>query len=218
MSNARLIPYDIQVVLNKPIDLRNREDIDRVRNWICQSSQLKELAFHALKNLGNNIRYAAAEDVLQEFCMKRLDAVIKSFKYLEDKGDFWAYLKLCLKRFCHRNGKMLQKEKKLFIPFSDTGKPEEDYSAVLKNLPDSHTELPDKKLSGYQFRSYLEQIMNKLEPKYREVLVKYYFEDKTLLEIAKALNISNANAKIRLMRARQQIRKLLLVLLKLFED
>lgn len=218
MSNAKLIPYDIREIFNKPVDLRNLDDINRVRNWICQSSQLKELALHALRNLGNNIRFAAAEDVLQEFCIKRLDAVIRSFKYLDDRGDFWAYLKLCLKRFCHRNAKSLQKEKNLFVPFSDTGQPEEDYSATLENLPDYNAERPDKKLSGDQFRSCLEQVLSKLEPGYREVLVKFYFEDKSLAEIAEELNISISNAKIRLMRARQQIRKLLLALLRLFDE
>ena len=218
MSNAKLIPYDIRAIFNKAADSRNREDISRVRNWIYQSSQLKELALHALRNLGVNARFAAAEDVLQEFCIKRLDAVIKSFKHLEGGGDFWAYLKFCLRRFCHRNGKTLQKEKNLFVSFSDTGQPDQHYAAILENLPDNDTEPPDKKLSAEEFRSCLEQIVNKLEPKYHEPLVKFYFEDKSLAEVAEELNISLSNAKIRLMRARQQIRKLLLGLLQLFED
>ena len=46
-----------------------------------------------------------------------------------------------------------------------------------------------------------------MEPKFREVIILYYFEDLKIREIAKILNISEGTVKSRLSRARDKLKK-----------
>lgn len=218
MSSGKYIPPEIEEILSEPVNRRSREDLGRVREWVFQNGQFKELLLHALKNLGNQTRTAAAEDVLQEFCIKRLDAVIGGFEPEKCPGDFWGYLVLCLRRFCHREGRNLRKERDFIVPFTEKAKPDENYFVNPEDFPDNSIPLPDEKLSLDQINSFLRQFLNKLDSKYRKVFEKHYFEEKSLAEIAEELNISKVNAKVRLLRVRQQIYKSLPVLLQYFQS
>lgn len=48
-----------------------------------------------------------------------------------------------------------------------------------------------------------------LNEKYRYPIVLYYFHDMTMAEIAKVLNLTISNVKIRIMRAKEQLKKTL---------
>ena len=48
-----------------------------------------------------------------------------------------------------------------------------------------------------------------LSEKYRYPIVLYYFHDMTMAEIAKVLNLTISNVKVRIMRAKEQLRKTL---------
>lgn len=48
-----------------------------------------------------------------------------------------------------------------------------------------------------------------LNEKYRYPIVLYYFHDMTMTEIAKVLNLTISNVKIRIMRAKEQLKKTL---------
>ncbi len=54
-------------------------------------------------------------------------------------------------------------------------------------------------------REVLEQSLEKMSPKYREVLVLFYFEEKSYDEIAEILHIPKATVGVRLVRARERM-------------
>jgi RNA polymerase sigma-70 factor (ECF subfamily) len=58
-------------------------------------------------------------------------------------------------------------------------------------------------------REKVSQGVQSLRLSYREVLVKHYFEDLSVVQIAAALGLSEANVKVRLFRGRQQLAHLL---------
>ncbi|MFN4244914.1 MAG: RNA polymerase sigma factor [Brevinematia bacterium] len=53
-------------------------------------------------------------------------------------------------------------------------------------------------------------IINKLPNRYRDIVILFYIEGKSLKEISDILGISETNCKVRLFRARNKLRKLLI--------
>ena len=58
-------------------------------------------------------------------------------------------------------------------------------------------------------RQLLEKCLDKLDPKYREPLVLYYFEEKDYKEIADIMRIPVSTVGVRLKRGRQSMKKFL---------
>ena len=56
-------------------------------------------------------------------------------------------------------------------------------------------------------REVLEQSLMKIDTKYREILVLFYFEEKSYEEISEILKIPKATVGVRLKRGRQQMQK-----------
>lgn len=69
-----------------------------------------------------------------------------------------------------------------------------DESTVLENIPGDETSIGDDSL--------LLQVM-KLSPKYKEVILLYYYQDMKIREIAKALQRPESTVSVRLKRARE---------------
>ncbi len=67
---------------------------------------------------------------------------------------------------------------------------------------------PDLEAESEDRRDALWEVAKKLKKKYQEVLVLKYIEDLSIEEIGKVLGKSNTNVKIRLFRARNQLKKL----------
>lgn len=65
-------------------------------------------------------------------------------------------------------------------------------------------------LDSYDNREWKE-ITKLLDEKYRTVIELFYVEELSTREIAKALNLSEANVRIRLSRGRKQLKELLLL-------
>lgn len=61
----------------------------------------------------------------------------------------------------------------------------------------------------YETKETLWSIINSLELNYRIVIILFYYEDMSIKDIAKTLNISNDNVKQRLSRARTKLKLLL---------
>lgn len=61
----------------------------------------------------------------------------------------------------------------------------------------------------YETKETLWSIINSLELNYRTVIILFYYEDMSIKEIAKTLDISTDNVKQRLSRARTKLKSLL---------
>ena len=69
-------------------------------------------------------------------------------------------------------------------------------------------ESADKETNQRELRQMMKQCLDKLSPKYRELLVLYYFEELTYREIADVLHIPIATVGIRLKRGKEIMKSL----------
>ena len=69
--------------------------------------------------------------------------------------------------------------------------------------------MPDQKMEKSQRIAILRQIVNKLKPKYRELVKLRYFKEMTYDEISEALGIPIGTVKAQLYRSREQLFKIL---------
>jgi RNA polymerase sigma factor (sigma-70 family) len=67
---------------------------------------------------------------------------------------------------------------------------------------------PEEDIS-VQYGEVIQAALKKIKPKYREVIVLYYFEEKSYDEIAVILNLSTSSVGTLIRRAKQQLKKLL---------
>lgn len=71
-----------------------------------------------------------------------------------------------------------------------------------------HTDLSaDGALLDEEQRSMLAKAIDKLDERSQLVILLYYYEDKSVKEIAKVLDLSESNVKVVLLRARRQLHK-----------
>lgn len=68
---------------------------------------------------------------------------------------------------------------------------------------------PVRDLEQQQLKESLEQYLTKVSPKYREILVLYYFEQMDYVEIADILKIPVSTVGVRLRRAKMALKKLI---------
>ena len=98
------------------------------------------------------------------------------------------------------------RKKKSFL-FSDMGSGE-DTDSFAENIPDEKL-LPDIALQKLQDSQFLDKILLKLQPNYREVLILHYQEEMTFEEIGQILNKPLNTVKSQHRRAIIELRKTL---------
>lgn len=72
------------------------------------------------------------------------------------------------------------------------------------------TERADKEINETELRTMMESCLDKLDAKYREPLVLYYYEEMDYQEIAEVMHIPRATVGIRLKRAKGLLQKIYL--------
>ncbi len=77
------------------------------------------------------------------------------------------------------------------------------------DLPDAGAEDPERELLRGETRARIERAIRNLPPDYRVIVLLRDFEQLSTEEVAEVLDISVANAKVRLHRARLALRRLL---------
>jgi RNA polymerase sigma-70 factor (ECF subfamily) len=141
---------------------------------------------------------ADAEEVAQE-------AVLKAFKNIarfrqEAKFSTW------LIQICLNEAKMkLRKERRHLYESIESGQQNDEGDYIPKDFADWR-EIPSQALEQKQLREALLRAMDSLPEKYRTVLVLRDVQNLSINQTAKILDISEANVKTRLMRARLQMR------------
>ena len=67
-------------------------------------------------------------------------------------------------------------------------------------------EIPAAEDSPHEDDTLLREIMN-LKPKYKEVILLFYYQDMKISEIARVLDAPESTVSVRLKRAREQLKK-----------
>lgn len=96
----------------------------------------------------------------------------------------------------------IRKSPELQISLDD----ENYFFEIKEDLP-----TPEESLIQKQANDAFDQHIQKLKPEYRKIIELRYLEDKTYKEIAEELQLSMANVKVRLLRARQLLQEILKV-------
>lgn len=135
--------------------------------------------------------YQDREDAVQETFIKAYQN-IQSFRTSE-RFSPWIY------RIAHNTFlNVVRKQSREKVTFFDTD------TLFALNISDSSEEALREQ---HEDREILEQQLETLSVKYREVLVLFYFEEKNYDEIADILHIPKATVGVRLARAREQMKK-----------
>lgn len=153
-----------------------------------------------LRTCGNR---ADAEDVFQE-------TLIKVFTRLADLADplalrtwFWRVVanECLMSRRGPRDPARAVSFDEMFPLSAERGE--------VPELPDEGAESPERALLRAETRTRIERAIRNLPPDYRVIVLLRDFEQLSTEEVAEVLEISIANAKVRLHRARLALRRLL---------
>ncbi len=137
--------------------------------------------------------YDEAEDVVQEVFLK---AYINIYSFdATRKFSSWLY------RIAHNEFiNAIKKKGKEPVPFFD---PDSLFPHPVAS------EQTDSEITKQETAQQLEKCLDKIDAKYREVLVLYYFEDLNYQQIADILQLPPATVGVRLKRGRGKMKKLL---------
>ena len=142
-----------------------------------------------------------APDIVQEI-------FIKAWKNIERFNPLKASFKTWIFTIARNTTTDFLRKKKNLL-FSNIKKDEnEDINSFTENIPDDDL-LPDEALQKLQDSQFLNKILEKLRPDYREVLVLHYQEEMTFEEIGEILGKPLNTVKSQHRRAIIEIRKML---------
>lgn len=182
-------------------NLQERALIERIQNGekelFCELVRPYQRAVFlaAASILGND---ADADDVAQE-------AMMKAFRHLarfrqESKFSTW------LIQIAINESKMkLRKDRRHLYESIDAGQRVDDGDYIPTDFADWR-EIPSEALEHTELRQALRKALDSLTEKYRTVLILRDIQQLSIQETAQLLNITEANVKTRLSRARLQMR------------
>ncbi len=150
----------------------------------------------ALKMLGN---VQDAEDVLQNTFLKALQHL--------DEFEERSSLSTWLYRIAVNEALMLLRRQKPETSVSDLLDEDEEEEIEMPRQFVDWCCLPEEELLSAEGRRYLEQAIQRLPPKLRAVFLLRDIEGLSIQETSKALNLSEAAVKTRLLRARLNLRE-----------
>lgn len=128
------------------------------------------------------------EDDANDAIQDALYSAYKNYENLKDKNLFTTWIIRILINKCYD---IINKNKKIVY------------------MDDSITENTAGKVDTYEIESSLEWVLNKIDKDLKEIVVLYYYDELSVTEIAKILEIPSGTVKSRLSRARNQIGKIL---------
>jgi RNA polymerase sigma-70 factor, ECF subfamily len=141
---------------------------------------------------------ADAEEVAQEAILKAFTH-LKSFRR-ESKFSTWL-----IQIAVNESRMRLRKNRKHLYESIEDGADSEEGDYIPKDFADWR-EIPSEELERGRLKKALQAAIAGLRPKYREVFVLRDVEEMSIAETAKALGITEAAVKTRLLRARLQMR------------
>jgi RNA polymerase sigma-70 factor (ECF subfamily) len=139
-----------------------------------------------------------AEDVAQEAVLKALTH-LKSFRR-ESKFSTWL-IQITMNEARIR----LRKDHRYLYDSLDEGMNSQEGDYIPRDFADWR-EIPSEQLEQQRLRDALQKAIAGLAPKYQEVFIMRDVENESIEDTAKALGITKASVKTRLLRARLQMR------------
>lgn len=178
---------------NEQIDLiKAAKDGDRKAFEQLYSEYRDKLYFFVLKNVGSR---ESAEDIVSETFLDAMQDLC-SLKAEEAFGS-WLY-SIVYRKCIHYN-----EENARTAHFDSDVEQELAISDFGLNEP---IRLPEDHAVNKQRQEQIKAIIDSLSPEMRSTIILYYYEERSVVEVAQALNIKEGTAKKRLFDARKKIR------------
>lgn len=130
------------------------------------------------------------------------DSYIKAYQKLEQFNAQAAFSTWLIRIGINEALQFIRKNKRVLNNF---GK-KETIDTVFQ-LPDANQMNPEKKLIKAETRALVETAIDQLPEKYRTIFVLHEVEGMTNPEIAACLDLSDANVKVRLHRAKKHLKE-----------
>ena len=86
---------------------------------------------------------------------------------------------------------------------------EEVFTDDFKDVKNEFEKSPEELLISKQQQQHIISTIASMDAQYRKIIELRFFEEKSIKEIAETLNISVANTKVRIMRAKKILAELL---------
>lgn len=186
-------------------DRNKREDIEIIRRVLQGDSD----AFGEIVQKYNGLVYSIvlklvgnptdAEDLVQEI-------FVKIYRGLEMYNGEFAMTTWIMKIASNHTIDFLRKKKLKTTSIHDDDEKEQEKRPRQFRSDLAH---PDERLEQKEIRKMLEEAIQKLPPKYREVIILRHKEEKDYTEIARMLNLPLGTVKARIFRAREMLNKIL---------
>ena len=139
--------------------------------------------YYALSILGDENK---AQDAVQEIYL----IVIRKLLTLKDPKSFLSWLKIITAHYC-----------------SNLIKQEDEIDILTDYIEDTDVQInPEKYIEKEEMSALIRNAVNKLPPTQKECILMYYYEELSIKEIAKILNIKEGTVKSRLYTARQSMK------------
>ena len=181
------------------------DDLKIIESCLLGNTQIFSRLIDNYKNMVYNLAYRMsnspheAEDISQEAFMRAYQSLAHfnpSYKF-----STWLYqITLNIIR---------DKYKKKDIDYVSLDTPIETDDSEFYPQPADLTNNPEKIISQKEDVQAIQQAIYSLPLKYREVLVLRHLQDLSYIEIANILKLPAGTVKVRLYRAREQLRKIL---------
>jgi len=181
------------------------DDLKIIESCLLGNSQMFSRLIDNYKNMIYNLAYRMsnnpqeAEDISQETFLRAYQSLARfnpSYKF-----STWLYqitLNIIRDRF---------KKKELNYVSLDT--PIETGDSEFYPQPEDSTNNPEQIIAQKENIQAIQQAIYSLPLKYREVIVLRHLQDLSYIEISNILKLPSGTVKIRLYRAREQLKKIL---------
>ena len=190
-------PPAVEAVFDRVGQVWTGAERERVAEWLVTPPPIGQLLLYTARHLGSGTTAADAADTLRGFFATQLDGTIRL--YDPARGlRFQAYLLMRLRQVSWKEGHRIRERREEPLVRRDG-----DGEAFEFELADPNAATERDIVN----RLTLQQLFTSMLPSHREAVLKYYFEGKSVREIAVELGTSEENVKIRLFRGRHWLRE-----------
>ena len=158
---------------------------------ILYNTYREKLYFFVLKNVDNK---DLAEDIIEETFL----SAMQNINRLKDAKKYESWLYSIAYNKCKMHYRQQAKNDNISI---------DDETFDIEHLADETIMLPDDYAVNKEFKRELKKIINGLKPDVKSAIILYYYNDMSIKEVAKILDVNETTVKKRLYRARVRIKK-----------
>ena len=180
---------------------------DQIRKYVKQALSGDEKAYEALLNRYRNGIYnmiyqmiknkEETEDLVQE-------TFIKAFNSLESYNDHYAF-STWLYKIAFNN--CIDKIRKRKLKTYSLNEPVQLHEGEVQQEIRDDSNTPDKSLLYAEEKKRIQESIDALPPRYKEVIVLRHQEEQSYEEISEKLDIPLGTVKARIFRAREMLKK-----------